>query len=98
MNDRYSYNILNPESKNISDRELLKNIYYHLLAIHIKIDKLGMLKYKEMGVEEPERFVNVLNDDIARSIYPNDERMFEMDSTISEFIDDLTHKYFNSED
>ncbi|CEN34964.1 hypothetical protein [Capnocytophaga cynodegmi] len=86
--------ILNPNSKEISDRELLENIYYHLLAIHIKIDKLGMLKYKEMGVEEPENFAEILNDSTADKVFSNYDRIPIISDSISDFKRELLESYF----
>ncbi|WP_392420112.1 hypothetical protein ACF3OE_00440 [Capnocytophaga canis] len=86
--------ILNPESKQISDRELLENIYYHLLALHIKIDKLGMLKYKEMGIEEPENFAEILSDSTADKVFSNYERIPIISDSISDFKRELLENYF----
>lgn len=86
--------ILNPNSKEISDRELLENIYYHLLAIHIKIDKLGILKYKEMGIEEPENFAEILSDSTADKVSPNYDRIPIVSDSISDFKRELLENYF----
>ena len=38
--------------RKLTDRELMEQVYELLVALHMKIDKLGLQKYKEIGIEE----------------------------------------------
>ncbi len=86
--------ILNPQSKEVSDRQLLEEIYYHLLALHVKIDKLGLLKYQEMGVSAPEQFVGVLNDNTTDKILENNEKLSEISTAMNVFKQELLENYY----
>ena len=38
--------------RKLTDRELIEQVYELLVALHMKIDKLGIQKYKEMEIED----------------------------------------------
>ena len=38
--------------RKLTDRELMEQVYELLVALHMKIDKLGFQKYKEMEIED----------------------------------------------
>ena len=38
--------------RKLTDRELMEQVYELLVALHMKIDKLGLQKYKEMEIED----------------------------------------------
>ena len=38
--------------RKLMDRELMEQVYELLVALHMKIDKLGFQKYKEMEIED----------------------------------------------
>lgn len=45
-----------PNHRLLTDRELMELIYELLVAVNMKIDKLGIQKYKEMNNEDPHLF------------------------------------------
>ena len=38
--------------RKLTDRELMEQVYELLVALHMKVDKLGLQKYKEMEIED----------------------------------------------
>ena len=47
----FTYNSIRNHRK-LTDRELMELVYELLVALHMKIDKLGLQKYKEMEIED----------------------------------------------
>ncbi|ATA85695.1 hypothetical protein CGC50_00125 [Capnocytophaga gingivalis] len=47
----FAYNSIRNHRK-LTDRELMEQVYELLVALHMKIDKLGLQKYKEMEIED----------------------------------------------
>ncbi len=45
-----------PNHRLLTDRELMEQIYELLVAVNMKIDKLGIQKYKEMNNEDTHLF------------------------------------------
>ena len=51
-----------PNHRLLTDRELMEQIYELLVAVNMKIDKLGIQKYKEMNKEDIFLFTNPFDD------------------------------------
>ena len=49
--------------RQLTDRELMEQIYELLAGVNAKLDKLGLLKYKELGVDDKFRFTFPFSDD-----------------------------------
>ena len=73
--------------RQLTDRELMEQIYELLVGVNAKLDKLGMLKYKELGVDDKFRFTFPFSDDII------DNRQSKTDS-LEQTLDD-TKEYFD---
>lgn len=51
-----------PNHRLLTDRELMEQIYELLVAVNMKIDKLGIQKYKEMNNEDTHLFTYPFDD------------------------------------
>ena len=49
--------------RQLTDRELMEQIYELLVGVNAKLDKLGLLKYKEIGVDDKFRFTLPFSDE-----------------------------------
>ncbi len=49
--------------RKLTDRELMEQIYELLVGVNAKLDKLGLLKYKELGVDDKFRFTLPFSDE-----------------------------------
>ena len=49
--------------RKLTDRELMEQIYELLAGVNAKLDKLGLLKYKELGVDDKFRFTLPFSDE-----------------------------------
>lgn len=49
--------------RQLTDRELMEQIYELLVGVNAKLDKLGLLKYKELGVDDKFRFTLPFSDE-----------------------------------
>ena len=72
--------------RKLTDRELMEQIYELLVGVNAKLDKLGMLKYKELGVDVS-IFTLPFSDDTL------DDKQSKTES-LEQTLDD-TQKYFD---
>lgn len=72
--------------RQLTDRELMEQIYELLVGVNAKLDKLGMLKYKELGADVS-IFTLPFNDDTL------DDKQSKTES-LEQTLDD-TQKYFD---
>lgn len=49
--------------RQLTDRDLMEQIYELLVGVNAKLDKLGLLKYKELGVDDKFRFTFPFSDE-----------------------------------
>ena len=49
--------------RKLTDRELMEQIYELLVGVNMKLDKLGLLKYKKLGVDDKFRFTLPFSDE-----------------------------------
>ena len=69
--------------RQLTDRELMEQIYELLVGVNAKLDKLGILKYKELGVDDEFRFTLPFSDD-------KQSKTESLEQTLGD-----TQKYFN---
>ena len=73
--------------RQLTDRELMEQIYELLAGVNAKLDKLGMLKYKELGVDDKFRFTFPFSDD---TIDNRQSKTYNLEQTL-----DDTKEYFD---
>ena len=76
--------------RKLTDRELIEQVYELLVALHMKIDKLGIQKYKEMGIEGEDmlEFTKPFSDDFISGTYKA-ENLNETLTDTKEFFQEL---------
>lgn len=76
-----------PNHRLLTDRELMEQIYELLVAVNMKIDKLGIQKYKEMNNEDTHLFTYPFYDNtISES---DDDKAEDLKETLTD-----TKKFF----
>lgn len=73
--------------RKLTDRELMEQIYELLVGVNAKLDKLGLLKYKELGVNDKFRFTFPFSDDIIDN---RQSKTYSLEQTL-----DDTKEYFD---
>ena len=73
--------------RQLTDRELMEQIYELLAGVNAKLDKLGLLKYKELGVDDKFRFTFPFSDDIIDN---RQSKTYSLEQTL-----DDTKEYFD---
>ena len=73
--------------RQLTDRELMEQIYELLVGVNAKLDKLGLLKYKELGVDDKFRFTFPFSDD---TIDNRQSKTYNLEQTL-----DDTKEYFD---
>ena len=74
--------------RQLTDRELMEQIYELLVGVNMKLDKLGFLKYREMGIEDT-NFVYPFKDNIPESIADKKDSLEETLKDTQEFFIEL---------
>ena len=74
--------------RKLTDRELMEQIYELLVGVNMKLDKLGFLKYREMGIEDT-NFVYPFKDNIPESIADKKDSLEETLKDTQEFFTEL---------
>ena len=73
--------------RQLTDRNLMEQIYELLVGVNAKLDKLGILKYKELGADDKFRFTFPFSDD---TIDNRQSKTYNLEQTL-----DDTQKYFD---
>ena len=73
--------------RQLTDRELMEQIYELLAGVNAKLDKLGILKYEELGVDDKFRFTFPFSDD---TIDNRQSKTYNLEQTL-----DDTKEYFD---
>lgn len=73
--------------RQLTDRELMEQIYELLVGVNAKLDKLGLLKYKELGVDDKFRFTFPFSDDIIDN---RQSKTYSLEQTLGD-----TKEYFD---
>ena len=73
--------------RQLTDRNLMEQIYELLAGVNAKLDKLGLLKYKELGVDDKFRFTFPFSDDIIDN---RQSKTYSLEQTL-----DDTKEYFD---
>ena len=63
MKEEFAANNNIRNHRQLTDRELMEQIYELLVGVNAKLDKLGLLKYKELGVDDKFRFTLPFSDE-----------------------------------
>ena len=87
MKEEFAANNSIRNHRQLTDRELMEQIYELLVGVNAKLDKLGMLKYEELGVDDKFRFTFPFSDDTL------DDKQSKTES-LEQTLDD-TQKYFD---
>ncbi len=74
--------------RQLTDRELMEQIYELLVGVNMKLDKLGFLKYRKMGIEDT-NFVFPFKDNIPESIADKKDSLEETLKDTQEFFIEL---------
>lgn len=74
--------------RQLTDRELIEQIYELLVGVNMKLDKLGFLKYRKMGIEDT-NFVFPFKDNIPESIADKKDSLEETLKDTQEFFIEL---------
>lgn len=74
--------------RQLTDRELMEQIYELLVGVNMKLDKLGFLKYRKMGIEDT-NFVYPFKDNIPESIADKKDSLEETLKDTQEFFIEL---------
>ena len=75
--------------RQLTDRELMEQIYELLTGVNAKLDKLGILKYKELGVDDEFRFTLPFSDDTLDDKQSKTESLEQTLEDTKEYFDEL---------
>jgi hypothetical protein len=87
MKEEFAANNRIRNHRQLTDRELMEQIYELLVGVNAKLDKLGLLKYEELGVDDKFRFTLPFSDEKL------DNKQSKTDS-LAQTLDD-TKEYFD---
>ena len=87
MKEEFAANNKIRNHRQLTDRELMEQIYELLVGVNAKLDKLGMLKYKELGADDKFRFTFPFSDD---TIDNRQSKTYNLEQTL-----DDTKEYFD---
>ena len=73
--------------RQLTDRELMEQIYELLAGVNAKLDKLGILKYEELGVDDKFRFTLPFSDE---TLDDRQSKTYNLEHTL-----DDTKEYFD---
>ena len=73
--------------RQLTDRDLMEQIYELLVGVNAKLDKLGILKYKELEVDDKFRFTLPFSDE---TLDDRQSKTYNLEQTL-----DDTKEYFD---
>ena len=73
--------------RQLTDRDLMEQIYELLVGVNAKLDKLGILKYKELEVDDKFRFILPFSDE---TLDDRQSKTYNLEQTL-----DDTKEYFD---
>ena len=73
--------------RQLTDRDLMEQIYELLVGVNAKLDKLGILKYKELEVDDKFRFILPFSDE---TLDDRQSKTYNLEQTF-----DDTKEYFD---
>lgn len=73
--------------RQLTDRDLMEQIYELLVGVNAKLDKLGILKYKELEVDDKFRFILPFSDE---TLDDRQSKTYNLEHTL-----DDTKEYFD---
>lgn len=75
--------------RQLTDRDLMEQIYELLVGVNAKLDKLGILKYKELEVDDKFRFILPFSDE---TLDDRQSKTYNLEQTlddIKEYFDEI---------
>lgn len=75
--------------RQLTDRELMEQIYELLAGVNAKLDKLGLLKYKELGVDDEFRFTLPFSDEKLDNKQSKTDSLEQTLEDTKEYFDEL---------
>ena len=75
--------------RQLTDRELMEQIYELLVGVNAKLDKLGLLKYKEIGVDDKFRFTLPFSDEKLDNKQSKTESLEQTLDDTKEYFDEI---------
>ena len=75
--------------RQLTDRELMEQIYELLAGVNAKLDKLGILKYEELGVDDKFRFTFPFSDDTLDDKQSKTESLEQTLDDTKEYFDEI---------
>ena len=75
--------------RQLTDRELMEQIYELLVGVNAKLDKLGLLKYKELGVDDEFRFTLPFSDEKLDNKQSKTDSLEQTLEDTKEYFDEL---------
>ena len=73
--------------RQLTDRDLMEQLYELLVGVNAKLDKLGILKYKELEVDDKFRFILPFSDE---TLDDRQSKTYNLEQTL-----DDTKEYFD---
>ena len=89
MKEEFAANNNIRNHRQLTDRELMEQIYELLAGVNAKLDKLGILKYKELGVDDEFRFTLPFSDDTLDDKQSKTESLEQTLEDTKEYFDEL---------
>ena len=89
MKEEFAANNKIRNHRQLTDRELMEQIYELLAGVNAKLDKLGILKYEELGVDDKFRFTFPFSDDTLDDKQSKTESLEQTLDDTKEYFDEI---------
>ena len=89
MKEEFAANNKIRNHRQLTDRELMEQIYELLVGVNAKLDKLGILKYEELGVDDKFRFTFPFSDDTLDDKQSKTESLEQTLDDTKEYFDEI---------
>ena len=89
MKEEFAANNSIRNHRQLTDRELMEQIYELLAGVNAKLDKLGLLKYEELGVDDKFRFTFPFSDDTLDDKQSKTESLEQTLDDTKEYFDEI---------
>jgi len=89
MKEEFAANNSIRNHRQLTDRELMEQIYELLAGVNAKLDKLGILKYEELGVDDKFRFTFPFSDDTLDDKQSKTESLEQTLDDTKEYFDEI---------
>ena len=89
MKEEFAANNNIRNHRQLTDRELMEQRYELLVGVNAKLDKLGLLKYKELGVDDKFRFTLPFSDEKLDNKQSKTESLEQTLDDTKEYFDEI---------